>query len=150
MKKKKLILIVCFILMSLMLIAAAPMQEGEPVDANAFDLLAPAGEWAAKIFTVIFAVVIFLFGTIQGTQLVKITLPKIENAKWLKIRRSVIRGVSIAVAVFGVVGANLDLFGVFESMDVLFGVDPAIGQMFSGLALSLGANWMYDNHIDVG
>lgn len=148
MKINKSILVVCFILMAFMLIAAAPMQEGEPVDGNAFDLLKPVGEWASKIISLVVGLAIFLFGTIQGTQLVKILLPKLTNAKWQEIRRYVVRGISIAVAVLAVVGADLDVFSMFDSLDATFGVDPIFAQLLSGLALSLGANVVYDKFVD--
>ena len=150
MKINKSILIVCFILMAFMLIAAAPMQVGEPESGNAFDLLKPVVEWLSKMISLVVGLGIFLFGTIQGTQLVKILFPKTTNEKWLKIRRYVIRGISITVAIFAVVGAQLDVFSMFEAMDAAFGVDPIFAQLLSGLALSFGANIVYDNYVDVG
>lgn len=150
MKINKSILIFIFILTGLMLIAANPMQGSEPVDGDAFDMLKPVGEWAAKIISVAVGLAIFLFGTIQGTQLVKLLFPKTTNEKWLVIRAYVVRGISIVVAIFVVVGADVNMFSMFESLDATFGVDPIFAQLLSGLALSLGANVAYDKYVDTG
>lgn len=154
-KARKSLLVISFILLITMpfMLAAAPGQEVEP-PGDAMELLTslldPVISLAGKIVVIVFGLAVFLLGTVQGTNVVKFVLaPKIERWDWyIKARPSLIRVLSFLVAVFLLVGSNVDFFGILSSISAVYEVDPIFAQVITGGTLSFAANWFYDSKID--
>lgn len=156
-KARKIVMVIslALIIVMPMLIAAAPAQEEEPpaVDEGEPDAVGLLTEFLDPFFDILVyavALAIFLFGTVQGTQIAKIFFPKSTNADgwWYKTRPYVIRGVSLFFSVWAMTGLNFDAFAILTSINENFEVAPIFGQLISGFALSFGSNKYYDKYED--
>lgn len=109
----------------------------------------PIGEFLTKVFVTVFGLAIFVFGTVKGTDLLKVFLPKLKDKpKWEEIRRQILVVLSNVIAISIVFGADVNLFGLYESMAETFAIDPFFAKLLSGLVIGLGSNEGYNRFID--
>ena len=155
-RKPLMVISLILILVMPFMVAAAPGQdtvpESEAVEVdepgNAFDMLAPVTDLAGRVVVIVVGVLVFLLGTVQGVNAVKWILPKGGWEWYQKARPSMIRALSFVVAMFLMIGSNVDMFDTLAEINKILDVDPIFSQLLAGGTLSYSANWFYDNFVD--
>lgn len=148
--KKLIFITLVVVLLAAVFPVAALAQEGAPGSdpESEWAVFQPIGDFLTNIFTTVFGLAMFVFGTVQGVELLKIFMPKTANETWLKWRRHIIVAMSAIVAVFTAVGANINLFVLYESLGEAFTIDPFFAKLITGLVVSLGSNEGYSRFLD--
>ena len=116
--------------------------------------LTPISDWLTQVIgPVLFLFLAFCLGTVQFTELIKIVVPKNKKAEavaaWIEWRPKILKMISVLVGMIGPVAFGADFLAAFDTINLLFGLDPMITSVVSGLSVSLGANLIYDKWFDV-